>query len=614
MKLRVSLVLVCLLFLSACAPEPIVRPVDPSVLASDEIAALIAGGDYEQALTRLDQQLLGLSDADRAGLQLRAAEQFLSVRRGMEARTLLDRLRPADLQGYDGLRLTMARAELALLDRDPETANWLLDQIQDQVPGSLQSRLQSLRQRLGQPLVAEPSERLQALVVTLNDLPPDPELALAALMEFPLAQLQALLIDPAQTRDSLPWIDLAASAKETVLDPDRLPRALDAWEGRHPDAGYTATQAQDWLSAWRDLQRPPQRIALLIPGPQSALARPGQALRNGILSSWLAEPSDRRPELMFFDVTDTPSSAVDAWYAARDADADKVIGPLARPQVERLLALGDASIPILLLNQPAVLEQLINFPGLATAFALNPEEEAELTAARALLDGHSRALILRQDSDWGQRVSDAFRTIFTAGDGEILREMVYPANQADYSILLEVMLELDHSERRAEQLSSVLGVPVEFEPRRRTDADLIFLAARADDARALNPQLKFFGAGDLPILTTSAALAGTPDPRRAKDLDGIVLPLSPWFSNEGNASSQRQLATRRYPDLDNPALSRLFAMGRDVFALLPWLDDMEADPDLYLAGMTGRLRLNDQGLVQRDLPFVRIVDGQAQPQ
>jgi outer membrane PBP1 activator LpoA protein len=38
---------------------------------------------------------------------------------------------------------------------------------------------------------------------------------------------------------------------------------------------------------------------------------------------------------------------------------------------------------------------------------------------------------------------------------------------------------------------------------------------------------------------------------------------------------------------------------------------MEADPDLYLAGLIGRLRLNDQGLVQRDLPFERIIDGQA---
>ncbi len=614
MKLRFPLVLFCVLFLSACAPEPLVQPPDPAVTANDEIAGLIAGGNYERALLVLDQRLVGLSDADRAGLQLRTAEQFLSVRRAMEARRLLDLLRPADLEGYDGLRLTMARAELALLDRDTGSAKWLLDQIQDQVPMSLRPRLQSLRQRLGQPLPSETSDRLLDLVVTLNNLPSDPELALAALIEFPLAQLEALLADPSQTMTSLPWIDLAASAKEGLLDPERLPRLLEAWEARHPEVDYTAVQAQAWLAAWRDLQSPPRRIALLMPGPESTLARPGQALRNGILSSWLALPAARRPELIFFDLTDAPDSAIKAWYGARNADADQVIGPLARPQVEQLLALGDVSIPILLLNQPETVEQLTDYPGLATAFALDPEEEAELAASRALLSGYSRALILYQDSDWGQRVSDAFRAIFSAGDGAILRALPYPANQADYSTLLGALLELDRSELRGERLARALGMPVEFEPRRRTDADLIFLAARADDARALSPQLKFFGAGDLPIFTTSAALAGTPDPRRIRDLDGLIIPLAPWFATDGETEAERQQATRRYPDLNNPALSRLFAMGRDVFDLLPWLDEMEADPDFYLAGMTGRLRLNDQGLIQRDLPFVRIVEGRAIPE
>ena len=40
---------------------------------------------------------------------------------------------------------------------------------------------------------------------------------------------------------------------------------------------------------------------------------------------------------------------------------------------------------------------------------------------------------------------------------------------------------------------------------------------------------------------------------------------------------------------------------------------MEADPTLYLAGRTGRLRLPAGPLIERDLPFVRIVDGQVRP-
>ena len=51
------------------------------------------------------------------------------------------------------------------------------------------------------------------------------------------------------------------------------------------------------------------------------------------------------------------------------------------------------------------------------------------------------------------------------------------------------------SDARGEDLAAMLGTPLEFEPARRTDADLIFRAARADDARALRPQLRFFISG-----------------------------------------------------------------------------------------------------------------------
>ncbi len=614
MNARLHFAALCLLTVCACAPEPLVRDNGPVEPTNDPVASLIMAGNYEQALAALERQLSGLTDVERAGLQLRAAEHFLAARRAMEARRLLDRLRPADLRGYDGLRLTLARAELAMLDRDPDTAIWLLEQIEDQVPNSLQPRLQSLRQRLGQPEVATLSRQLEEFSLTLEETASDPELILAALIEAPLAQLEALMVDPSQPLRLLPWIDLAATARAALLDPARLTRDLAAWEARHPGIDYSADQALEWLTVWRQLQPPPRRIALLLPGAESALARPGAAIRNGLLAGWLRMPPPQRPELMFFNLSDEPAAAIDAWYAAREADADQVIGPLAREQVDRLIDLGDASIPVLFLNLPEALEALSRFPGLATAYALNPEGEAELAATRALLEGFTRALILHPDNDWGQRISDAFVTIFQAGDGTILRDMAYPPGQADYSILLEVLLELDQSEQRGEQLAAALRTPLEIQPSRRTDVDVIFLVARPDDARALQPQLKFFDAGDISVMSTSHALGGAPDPRRAKDLDGIMLPLAPWFSGDGQALTERERAESRYRDLANPALSRLFAMGSDVFDLLPWMGHMDGDPDLYLAGRTGRLRLTDKGLIERDLPFVRIADGLALPE
>ena len=614
MSARLLFILFPLLLVTACAPEPMVRPVAPAEEAADAVIELIAAGRYEQALVELRAREPVLADDERARLQITAVEQYLAARRPMEARQLLRDLRPRDLPAEDGLRLTLAQAELALLDRDPDTATWLLDQISDQIPPSLRSRYQLLRQRLGQAPEDGAVEALDALSEALDDQALEPELALAVLIDVRLASLETLAADPRQPAALRPWLDLARTARAALLDADRLAVDLRDWETRHPDLDYTAADALEWLNAWRTLQDPPQRIALILPRSDSSLARPGRAVRDGLISRWTGMSHQRRPELLFFYIGDGADEVIDAWYAAREAGADQVIGPLQRNHVDRLLELGDTSVPILLLNHPAEPEALHRFPGLVASYGLTPEEEAELVAARALVEGFSRALVLRQDSEWGERVGEAFGRSFRAGDGRIVRDMLYPAGRVDYSILLEVLLELDRSRERSERLARTLGTPVEAESAPRTDADFIFLGARAGDARALRPQLNFFGAGDLPVLATSHVLDGAPDARRNQDLDNVLLPVAPWFLGNGAGTDPRLLAEARYPDLDNPALSRLFALGADAFDLLPWLGRMRDDPDLYLAGLTGRLRLLEPGRIERDLPFVRIIDGRVERQ
>lgn len=611
MSVRLLLVLLPLLLVTACAPESTVRPVAPADEAVDAVTELIRAGRYEQALVELRAREPDLAEDDRARLQFSAAEQFLEARRPLEARELLRDLRPRDLPAADSLRLTLAQAELALLDRDPDTATWLLDQVSDQIPAALRARYQMLRQRLGQAPDEGALEAVTALTEALEEQAIEPDLVLALLIDVPLADLETLAADPRQPSALRPWLDLAVTARAALLDPERLASDLGDWETRHPDVDYAADEALEWLTAWRALQAPPARVAILLPGPDSSLAQPGRALRDGLLSRWIGISHERRPELMFFYTGDDPDDVVDAWYAAREANADQIIGPLQRGQVDRLLELGDPSVPILLLNHPADPEALERFPGLVASYALTPEEEAELVAARALVEGYSRALVLRQDSEWGERVGAAFSRSFRAGDGRIVRDMRYPAGQVDYSILLEVLLELDQSRERSARLARTLGTAVESESAPRSDADVLFMAARAGDARALRPQLNFFGAGDLPVVATSHVLDGAPDARRNQDLDNVLLPVAPWFLGNGSAADQRMLAERRYPDLENPALSRLFALGGDAFDLLPWLGRMREDPDLYLAGQTGRLRLLEPGRIERDLPFVRIVDGRA---
>ena len=102
-------------------------------------------------------------------------------------------------------------------------------------------------------------------------------------------------------------------------------------------------------------------------------------------------------------------------------------------------------------------------------------------------------------------------------------------------------------------------------------------------------------------------------PERDGDLSGITLPLLPWFFEASDFTAERRTAERRFNSLSSPFLSGLHALGADAFELARWSSRMQQDESLYLAGRTGRLRLPGGRLVERDLPFVRIIDGEATP-
>lgn len=603
-----------LLALTACTPEPMLRPDPTDAPARPELARLVEAGRYDEGLALIRSRLAGLEPGAQAELRLDAAELYLSADQANTARLLIGQAAAGPLDRLGETRLALARAELALIEGDGASAGWLLAQLEIDLPASLRSRHAGLEQRLERLDEQAGTDALGELEASLRRGDFAPEMALALLIERPLAELEALRLQHGGRPALGPWLDLAATARSHLLDDEQLSPALIAWERRHPRAGYPADEALAWIAAWRQIQPLPKRIAIILPGPDSALARPARAVRDGLMTAWLSQPTERRPELLFFYTDDRPGSVIEAWFSAREGRADRVIGPLERDQVDELLGLADGSLPVLLLNHPSDRDSLIRFPGLASAYALTPEDEAELAAALALVRGHRRALVLRQNSDWGHRVADRFATSFRLGGGRIVRDSSYPLGQVDHSLLLEVVLGLDRSRERGANLQRLIGQPLESEPARRTDADMIFLASRAEDARALRPQLRFFGAGDVPILATSHVLAGPPDPRRDQDLDGVVLPLSPWFMVDGEAARLRRQAEQRYRDLDNPALSRLFALGADALNLSGWLVLMRQDPDLYLPGLTGRLRVAEHGLIDRDLPFVRIVDGQARPE
>jgi outer membrane PBP1 activator LpoA protein len=597
---RVRLVLVALLaglLLAGCgAPAP--RPDRPEPMSDPQ--ALFDAGRFAEAA---EAWLAG--DPIDATARLKAAEAWLAAGDTERARALLEALDPSALARPQRFRYDLVMAELALNRGDFSAAERVVALAPDQVPADLRSRLDRLRQRLNAVDPDAPEARLDALRDALDQPDFAPTLALALLIDVPLGGLDALREDPSIEPDLVPWLDLARTVRAAVLNPPALMDAAAAWAAAYPTLGLDGEAIVEWASAWRDQQPMPRRVAVLLPG-QGPLLTAGEVLRDGIVAAWLDLPEARRPVLDFIALGEGPNAAVGAWFEARERGADFVLGPLDRSQIPALLALPDSTLPTLLLNRPP---DDVEGPTPArplAILALPPEEEAELAAIRALVEGHRRALVIAQDTDFGSRLAGRFIETFELGGGRVVERVDYPARESDVTDRLEQSLRINASAGRIDRVSALLGEAVSAEPQRRTDIDLVFLAAR-DEASQVQPQLRFLDLTELPTLATSHVLT----PVRDRDLDGLAVPLSPWLLSGGERAEERRTAERIFDrTARSVTLSQLHALGRDAVALLPWLDAMKRDPRLVLSARVGRLRLADGVSLERDLPWAIIRDGQ----
>jgi outer membrane PBP1 activator LpoA protein len=188
----------------------------------------------------------------------------------------------------------------------------------------------------------------------------------------------------------------------------------------------------------------------------------------------------------------------------------------------------------------------------------------------------------------------AFQAEFLQDDREIIAATRYLESENDHSAVLERLLLIDESKARAQRLENVLQMQLEFEPTRREDVDVIFMAANSTQARQLRPQLRFLDAGDIPVYATERIYSGQPDPARNLDLDGVRFPTTPWELAHTSEDEIPELSSLR-----NGALASLFALGQDAWNMLRWLELMRKDPQFDFPGASGYYRMSASGRLQR---------------
>ena len=342
-------------------------------------------------------------------------------------------------------------------------------------------------------------------------------------------------------------------------------------------------------------------IALLLPVTGRA-ATPAISVRDGFMTAYYQSPAADRPRVRVYD-TGTQSVA-EALALAQRQGADFIVGPLTREEVVAAADFPGTRAPLLALNfLPA--EHVA--PQRFYQDALSPEDEARLAARRILEDHHRHGVALVPAGDWGTRVLAAFRQELTAGGGDLIGTAQFDTARTDYSGPITEVLRISDSVARYKRLESVLGTKLQFEPRRRGDIEFIFAPAQASIERLLRPQLRFHYAGDIPTYATSDAFE--PELHANDDLDGLMFPDMPWMLGGDLADAVRSVTHEAWPN-GGPYRGRLFAFGFDAFRLAQALRRQGVAGSVSVDGLTGRLSIDSERRVRRELGWAQLHNGE----
>lgn len=429
---------------------------------------------------------------------------------------------------------------------------------------------------------------------------------------------QLVQLSDAEVRDLLAlkrpryqaWLELLQLTQTFAGDQSSVSQGLADWQLRYPMMPQLAQLPEEIKALSSTPAFNPTKIAVLLPlsGQFKTL---GEAVQLGMVAALAREqqkiPTSQR-QLIFIDAMQD-AAALQA--AVQAAQADFVVGPLLREQIDAIQQLADWQWPTLFLNSKT--EQAKANPN-QFYYSLAWEDEAAQMVQVFRQRQVQHPVLIYAANPIHQRMAQRFQQLWQEKTGNQPETYQY-GSQDQLKTLVTDFLDTSASESRAKELSKLAGSNVKAELHSRQDVDAIYLIADPVQTRFFKPFIDVTinpTARQVPIYTSSRSHSLKVDKTDQRDLAGLTMTEMPWLLPQSAIAPALRADYDQFFAEQDEQLQRLFAMGHDAIQLISYLKQQQTFPSMAFHGLTGSLRLQDGQTVQRQLTLAKYRDGKLQ--
>ncbi len=426
------------------------------------------------------------------------------------------------------------------------------------------------------------------------------------------------------------FIELALILREHGLTPYALANALTYWQYQYAGHPLVTNIPQEIpVLLANEQNNTAVKVTVLLPLSGRLGARAEQ-IKQGILASYFAQG---KAHLLTF--TDTFGMDSEQMQSAI-VDADVIIGPLLKENVEMILPLIKPQQQLFALNRvdrqttldPGITNTtqqtdeisrlLAGFDASKTAtamtyfFALAPEDEATQIAEQMFRDQYQQPILIHANDSTATRMAAAFseRWAGLQADNRLLT-LTFTDNKSLRKAITEVLGVAD-SKQRANKIERYLGGELFSVTRNRRDIDAFVVFANAKQTELINPMIESsissFSSTILPVYATSRSYNHKLNKNSLRDLQNVKFIDIPWLLQRQEdplyATHSALFPTASTTD------KRLFAFGHDAYSLLFSAHKLAQVPGLVYSGLTGDLYIDERKTVARHMPRAMIKNQQ----